>query len=229
MTVQLCVFDAYGTIFDVDAAARILAARDEGAALAAHWPALSQLWRRKQLEYSWLRAASGHHADFWTVTEQALDWTLASLALPALFPLRAQLLKLYWELPAFPEASAALGALRARGHMLAMLSNGTPAMLDAAVSAAGLSRVFDALLSVEEVGRFKPAPEVYDLVETRFGTHPSEVLFISANGWDAAAAAAHGFRTVWLNRVKMPVENLFDGPDAILPDLSHLPDYCRKL
>jgi 2-haloacid dehalogenase len=79
------------------------------------------------------------------------------------------------------------------------------------------------------VGRFKPAPEVYDLVETRFGTHPSEVLFISANGWDAAAAAAHGFRTVWLNRAKMPVENLFDGPDAILPDLSHLPDYCRKL
>lgn len=229
MTVQLCVFDAYGTIFDVDAAARIIAQRPDGAALAAHWPHLSQLWRRKQLEYSWLRAASGHHTDFWTVTEQALDWTLAALKLPELMDLRAQLLQIYWELPAFPDAIAALGALRARGHMLAMLSNGTPQMLDAAVDAAGLSRVFDALLSVEDVGRFKPAPEVYDLVETRFGTHPSEVLFISANGWDAAAAAAHGFQTVWLNRAGMPVENLFAVPNAILPDLSHLPDHCRKL
>ncbi len=228
MKVQLCVFDAYGTIFDVDAAARTLAQRPEGAALAAHWPKLSQLWRRKQLEYSWLRSASGHHADFWQVTAEALDWTLEALNQPDVQPLRPQLLQLYWELPAFPEASAALGALRARGHMLAMLSNGTPAMLEAAVSAAGLSRVFDALLSVEEVGRFKPAPEVYDLVETRFGTHPSEVLFISANGWDAAAAAAHGFHAIWLNRAKLPVENLFAGPDVILPDLSHLPDYCRK-
>jgi 2-haloacid dehalogenase len=229
MTVQLCVFDAYGTIFDVDAAARNLAQRPDGAALAAHWPQLSQLWRRKQLEYSWLRVASGHHADFWQVTQDALDWTLAALALPELRPLRAELLQLYWELPAFGDASATLGALRARGHVLAMLSNGTPAMLDAAVTAAGLSRVFDAVLSVEEVGCFKPAPAVYELVGTRFGTHPSEVMFISANGWDAAAAAAHGFHTVWLNRAGLPVENLFAGPHAILPDLSHLPDYCRKL
>ena len=229
MAVRLCVFDAYGTIFDVDAAARVLAARPEGAALVPHWPALSQLWRRKQLEYSWLRAAAGAHADFWTVTQDALDWTLEALAIADLRPLRGPLLQLYWELPAFPEAATTLGALRARGHMLAMLSNGTPPMLEAATRAAGLSRVFDALLSVEEVGRYKPAPEVYDLVGTRFGTHPSEVLFISANGWDAAAAAAHGFHTVWLNRAGLPVERLHGLPDTILPDLSDLPDHCRRL
>lgn len=229
MTIRLCVFDAYGTIFDVDAAARIIATQPDGAVLAAHWPRLSQLWRRKQLEYSWLRTAAGHHADFWVVTQDALDWALSALKLPDLLPLRAQLLQIYWELPAYADASAALGALRARGHMLAMLSNGTPAMLDAAVNAAGLSRVFDALLSVEDVGRFKPAPEVYDMVETRLGTHPSEVLFISANGWDAAAAAAHGFHTIWLNRKGLPVENLFAVPNTVLPDLSHLPNFCRKL
>lgn len=229
MAVRLCVFDAYGTIFDVDAAARVLAASPEGAALVPHWPRLSDIWRRKQLEYSWLRAAAGVHADFWQVTQEALDWTFETLAIPDLLPLRAQLLQLYRALPAFPDVAPALGALRARGHVLAILSNGSPAMLEEATEAAGLARVFDALLSVEAVGRFKPAPEVYDLVEARFGTHPSEVLFISANGWDAAAAAGHGFHTVWLNRRRMPVERLYAVPDAILPDLSPLPDYCRKL
>lgn len=229
MTVQLCVFDAYGTIFDVDAAARAVAASPEGAALAAVWPQLSQMWRRKQLEYSWLRAVAGQHADFWQVTQDALDWTLDWLGDASLRKLRPKLLDLYWHLPAYPDAAPALGALRARGHMLAILSNGTPAMLGSACAGAQLTRVFDALLSVEEVGRFKPAPEVYELVQTRLGTHPSEVLFISANGWDAAAAAAHGFRTVWINRAGLPVDRLHGQPHAILPDLSSLPDHCRRL
>ena len=229
MAVRLCVFDAYGTILDVDAAARRLAASPDGAPLQPHWPRLSELWRRKQLEYSWLRAAAGAHADFWQVTQDALDWTLDALDVPDLRPCRAQLLQLYRVLPAFADVTPALGALRARGHALAILSNGSPAMLEDAFAAAGLSRVFDALLSVEAVGRFKPAPEVYDLVEQRFGTHPSEVLFVSANGWDAAAAAAHGFRTIWLNRRNMPVERLHAVPETILPDLTPLPDHLRKL
>jgi 2-haloacid dehalogenase len=229
MAVRLCVFDAYGTILDVDAAARGLATSSEGAALAPHWPRLSRLWRRKQLEYTWLRAAAGVHADFWTVTQDALDWTLEAVGEPDLLALRARLLQLYRALPAFPDVAPALGALRARGQVLAILSNGSPAMLEEATEAAGLGRVFDALLSVEAVGRFKPAPEVYGLVEDRFGTHPSEVLFISANGWDAAAAAGHGFATVWLNRANLPVERLYAVPDTILPDLSGLPDHCRKL
>lgn len=229
MTGRLCVFDAYGTIFDVDGAARALAATPQGAALAPHWPRLSRLWRRKQLEYTWLRAAAGVHADFWTVTQDALDWTIEALALPDLRPLRGDLLQLYRRLPAFPDVAPALGALRARGHVLAILSNGTPDMLEEAAEHAGLTRVFDALLSVETVGRYKPAPEVYAMVEERFGSHPSEVLFISANGWDAAAAAGYGFHTVWLNRARLPVERLQARPETILPDLSTLPDLCRKL
>ena len=207
MATTTCIFDAYGTLFDVAAAARLAAAEPRRAALAAVWPRLADDWRRKQLEYSWLRAVMGRHADFWTVTEDALDWALEAngLADPELRP---RLLALYRELPAYAEVPTTLAALKARGLATAILSNGSPPMLAAAVASAGIGSLLDDVLSVESVGVFKPDARVYGLVTERFGCARDEVLFVSSNGWDAAAAAGYGFRTAWVNRAGLPVERL---------------------
>lgn len=219
---RLCVFDAYGTLFDVAAAARIAAAAPEAAAWAARWPKLAAEWRRKQLEYTWLRAVAGAHTDFWQVTQDALDWALAAEQLtdPAL---RQRLLDLYFELAAFDEVPAVLATLQARGVQLAILSNGAPAMLDAAVRSAGLAPLFDAVLSVEEAGVFKPHRHVYDLVGKRFGIAPAEVAFVSSNGWDACSAAAYGFHTIWVNRAGEPLDRLHARPAHVIADLAALP------
>jgi 2-haloacid dehalogenase len=226
--IRLAVFDAYGTLFDVAGAARAAAAAPGGAAIAALWPRLAEDWRRKQLEYSWLRAITGDHADFARVTADALDWAMAAHGLtdPAL---RARLLALYDALPAFPEVADTLETLRAQGLARAILSNGSPAMLDAATRAAGLADRFDAVLSVEAAGIFKPSARVYALVGDRFGTAPGEGLFVSSNGWDVAGAARAGFVTVWVNRAGLPQDRLPHGPAHILPDLSGLPDLLRGM
>ena len=228
MPIKACVFDAYGTLFDVGAAARTAAAEPGAEGWAGHWPALAERWRLKQLQYTWLRAVMGEHTDFWQVTRDGLDWALASLDLtdPAL---RERLLALYWELDAYAEVPATLAALKAAGHRTAILSNGSPAMLDGAVGSAGIGGVLDAVLSVEAVGTFKPASAVYDLVGARFGIAAGEVLFVSSNGWDAAAAAGYGFRTAWVNRAGDPVERLPARPDRILPDLSPIPGLAAEL
>jgi len=216
---MLIVFDAYGTLFDVDGAARAAA---QGAAWADLWPALSADWRAKQLAYSWLRTAAGRHADFEVVTADALDWTLARHGLtdPGL---RADLLALYRRLPAFPEVPATLAHLRDRGARLAILSNGTPGMLADAVQAAGLAGVFEGVLSVEAAGAFKPAPQVYALVQSRLGPPPAQTVFVSSNGWDAQAAAAFGMRAVWVNRSDAPPERLPGTLTATLANLAALP------
>ena len=218
-----CVFDAYGTLFDTGAAARRLAAEPGREAFAAAAERIAARWRDKQLQYTWLRAVAGRHADFRRVTEDALDWALEAEGL-ADDALRADLMALYDRLGAYPEAEVALAALRLRGLATAILSNGTPGMLEAAVSSAGLGAHLDAVLSVEAVGVFKPHSSVYDLVGRRFGTRPEEVLFVSANGWDAAAGAAYGFRTVWVNRRAEPVDRLPGRPDHVVPDLATVPD-----
>ena len=219
---MLAVFDAYGTLFDVDGAARIAAAEPGADAWADRWPALAADWRAKQLAYTWLRATAGRHADFETVTADALDWALArhGLADPAL---RDRLLALYRVLPPFPEVPAMLERLKGAGWRLAILSNGTPGMLADAVASAGLGGVFDAVLSVETVGVFKPAPQVYALVARHFGTEAPATTFVSSNGWDAQAAAAFGMRAVWVNRTGAPAERLPGTLAATLPDLSALP------
>ncbi|PYC46498.1 haloacid dehalogenase type II [Litorivita pollutaquae] len=219
MPVTTCIFDAYGTLFDVNAAARIAAAEPGAGALATHWPSVAENWRRKQLEYSWLRAVMGAHCDFWQVTQDGLDWALEAEGLtePAL---RERLLQLYWELPAYAEVPKMLDALKARGLNTAILSNGSPEMLAGAVQSAGLGAVLDDVLSVESVGIFKPAKTVYDLVGARFGCAPDEVLFVSSNGWDAAAAAAYGFTTAWVNRNGAPIDRLPATPQRVLPDLT---------
>jgi 2-haloacid dehalogenase len=219
---RLCVFDAYGTLFDVAAAARAASAEPGAGGWAARWPALSAHWRRKQLEYTWLRAIAGAHTDFWQVTQDALDWAMESEGLddPAL---RQRLLDLYHELAAFPEVPGVLAALKAQGLQLAILSNGAPAMLDAAARSAGIIGVLDAILSVEDVGVFKPHRAVYELVGARFGTDPSQVAFVSSNGWDACAAAAFGFHAIWVNRDGAPMDRLHGRPARVLRDLAGLP------
>ncbi len=224
MQVTTCVFDAYGTLFDVAAAARRAAAEPGRDHFAAHWPAIAEKWRLKQLQYTWLRAVTGDHAGFWQVTQDGLDWALESEGLADDTDLRARLLQLYRELDAFPEVPDMLAALKESGKSTAILSNGTPDMLDAAVQSAGIGALLDDVLSVETVGIFKPARVVYDLVGQRFGCAPGEVLFVSSNGWDACAAAAYGFGTVWVNRAGDPLDRLPAAPDRQLPDLSGLPD-----
>ena len=196
------VFDAYGTLFDVDAAARRAAAEPGREGLAAVWPQLARDWRDRQLQYTWLRSIAGAHADFETVTGEALDWALEAAGLAGDAALRARLMALYRELDAYPEVPAMLAALKAAGRPAAILSNGAPEMLAATVRAAGLEGAFDAVLSVEAVGVYKPARAVYDLVAGRFGCAPEDVLFVSSNGWDAGCAAGYGFRTVWANRAR---------------------------
>lgn len=222
MTMKACVFDAYGTLFDVAAAAREAAAEPAYAGLEESWPVLAADWRSKQLEYTWLRAITGAHADFWQVTQDGLDWALekARLTDPAL---RARLLQLYKELSAYPEVCEMLRELKARGKTTAILSNGAPDMLASATQSAGISDLLDAMLSVEEVGIFKPAPAVYDLVEKRLSTSPAETLFVSSNGWDVCSAAAYGFRTAWVNRTGQPLDRLDARPDFILQDLTEIP------
>ncbi|MCA0271086.1 MAG: haloacid dehalogenase type II [Proteobacteria bacterium] len=223
MTITTCIFDAYGTLFDVSSAARAAAAEPGREALAQVWPVLSENWRRKQLEYTWLRAVMGAHCDFWQVTQDGLDWAMEAAGLDDA-GLRERLLALYRELAAYPEVPAMLAALKARGLATAILSNGSPSMLDDAVRSAGIGGLLDDLLSVESAGVYKPHARVYALVTERFSCLPDEVLFVSSNGWDAAGAAAFGFTTAWVNRAGLPMDRLPAKPQYILPDLTPIPD-----
>lgn len=215
------VFDAYGTLFDITSAASRAATEAGGEALAQAWPRLAADWRRKQLEYTWLRTMTGTYADFAAVTKDALDWALDShdLTDPAL---RTRLLALYEELTAFPEVPDVLSNLKASGYRLAILSNGTPAMLEAATSAAGIADRFDAILSADPLRLYKPAHQVYAQVEARLDAKPAQTLFVSSNGWDIAGAAHFGLWTAWVNRAKDPVDRLAARPAHIIPDLTHL-------
>ena len=223
MAVSVCVFDAYGTLFDVNAAARRAAAEPGAAHLAEVWPALARDWRMKQLQYTWLRAVAGRHVDFWQVTEDGLDWAMEAAGLDD-DALRRRLLDLYRELDAYPEVPEMLARLKAAGIATAILSNGAPEMLASAVTSAGLGGVLDEVLSVEDVGVFKPHDRVYDLVIDTFGGPKRNVLFVSSNGWDAAGAAGYGFRSVWVNRAGEPVDRLYASPDHIMPDLTTIPE-----
>jgi 2-haloacid dehalogenase len=215
--VDACVFDAYGTLFDFNSAAS--AAKDE---LGDDWQRLSELWRLKQLQYTWLRGLAQHHAGFWQVTGDALDFALATLKIerPGL---RHRLMNLYLQLKTYPEVPAMLAELKQRGMKLAILSNGTPAMLAAVVNNSGLEAVFDAVLSVEEVGVYKPHPSVYGLAAQRLALTPERICFLSSNGWDAYSAKAFGFQVLWCNRFGQAPERIPSTPDAEIGDLSALP------
>ncbi len=215
--IRACVFDAYGTLFDFGSAAAGCAdvLGDRAAPLTA-------LWRDKQLQYSWLRGLQGRHADFWQVTGDALDYTLETVGLsdPGL---RARLMDLYLTLSAFPEVSVTLRRLKDAGLATAILSNGSPRMLAAAVEAAGIGALLDHVLSVETVGVFKPHPSVYQLALDRLGVPAAAIAFQSSNGWDAYAASAFGMRVVWCNRYGQRPERLPGAPDRVVQSLAELP------
>jgi len=228
MPVTTCIFDAYGTLFDVAAAARIAAKEPGREEFAAKWPQIAADWRSKQLQYTWLRAVSDTHIDFWKVTQHGLDYALEAAGLNSP-ELRERLLSLYWELSAFPEVPAMLAELKAAGLSTGILSNGSPEMLSGAVESAGIGELLDAVLSVESIGVFKPHASVYAMVEDRFGTTPEQVLFVSSNGWDASYASRHGFQTVWVNRAGEPMDRLPSDPQFTMSDLTGIPELARTL
>jgi 2-haloacid dehalogenase len=216
--VEACIFDAYGTLFDVSSVAR-----GAETALGDKAKDVLDLWRAKQLQYTWLRSLAGHHADFWQVTGEALNFALSSFNLDRA-DLKVQLMACYMSIPAYPEVSETLQRLKTSGMRLAILSNGSPAMLSAAVEHAGLSAFFDAVISVEEVGVFKPHPRVYALPEKHLGVAAERSCFISSNSWDAFSAKAFGYRVMWCNRFRQPPECLPSMPDGMIGDLSALPE-----
>jgi len=216
--IRACVFDAYGTLFDVASAAA-----QAKETLGDRWQPLAELWRAKQLQYTWLRSLMGRHADFWQVTGDALDFAMANLEIDAA-PVRERLMGLYLRLLAFPEVKDTLSRLKASGMKLAILSNGEPKMLAAAAGNAGIAGLLDAILSVEEVGVFKPHPSVYRLPVDRFGLSAGEMCFLSSNGWDAYAAKANGYRVLWCNRFGQAPERIPERPDGEIGTLAELPD-----
>jgi len=211
------VFDAYGTLFDWASAAE--RTRD---ALGDRWREFADLWRQKQLQYTWLRSLMGRHADFWQVTSQALDFTLESFGL-ADGALRPRLMGAYLNVAAYPDARACLELLRAAGLSTAILSNGEPHMLQAAVVSGGLGTLLDAVLSVEAAGIYKPHPSVYQLATERFGAAPGQLLLVSANGWDAWGASAFGMQVAWCNRTGQTPERLPGGPTWTVRSLAEVP------
>jgi 2-haloacid dehalogenase len=216
--IKACVFDAYGTLFDVHSAVG-----KYRVALGEVAGSVSALWRTKQLEYTWLRSLMGRHTDFWQVTGDALDYALDAHGVED-SGLRDQLMQAYLRLDCYPEVPTTLTWLKQHGVKTAILSNGSPLMLQAAVDGAGLGDLIDYNLSVEEVGIYKPDPRVYQLAVDRLGVAAAEISFQSSNAWDAAGAASFGFRVVWINRFGQRRERLPAGPGAEIGTLEGLID-----
>lgn len=211
------VFDAYGTLFDVHSAVGRHAARVGGAA-----DRMSEIWRTKQLEYTWVHGTIGRLATFWSLTEQALDYAIAASGAEVDDALRADLLDAYRELTPYPEVEGVLRRLKSAGARLAILSNGDPELLERAVDSAGLDGLFEHVLSVADAGTFKPSPLVYRLAVDAFDALPSAMIFCSSNRWDVAGAQAFGFETVWVNRLARPDEYAGMAPARTLPSLDGL-------
>lgn len=215
--VRAFLFDAYGTLFDIHAPTAAIAGE-----LGDVAQPLSDLWRQKQLQYTWLRSLMGLHVDFWQVTGDGLDYALAAHGIddPGI---RQRLMDLYEKLDAYPDAAGTLERLRDAGYPTGILSNGAPNMLDAAVQNSGLAPLLDEVISIEDAGIYKPSFRVYQLGVDRLGVAAGEIGFVSANAWDAAGAASFGFQVVHLNRFSQPPERLPGAPKAIIASLSELP------
>ena len=216
--IRACIFDAYGTLFDYRSAAS--SCRD---VLGEKFDQVNALWREKQLQYSWLRAIQGRHVDFWQVTGEALDFALDTAAI-ADSTVRDRLMAMYLKLDAFPEVPDMLKRLNVAGLKTAILSNGSPEMLDAAVRNAGIGSLLDAVLSVEAVGVYKPHPKVYQYAIDQLGIKAGEIAFQSSNAWDAHAASLCGMRVIWCNRYRQRTERLPGLPDFEIASLAELPD-----
>ena len=215
--IQVCVFDAYGTLFDVHSAVGRHRAR-----LGEKADAVSALWRTKQLEYTWLRSLMHVYADFEQVTGEALEYAFAVNRIVDT-GLHDDLMSAYLQLDCYPEVPETLAGLRAAGMRTAILSNGSPSMLASAVASAGLADLLDEVISVHSLAVYKPHPDVYRMAPRRFGVEPRQVSFQSSNAWDVAGAASFGFRVAWVNRFGQVPERLPSGADAEIPSLAGLP------
>jgi len=215
--IEICVFDAYGTLYDFNSA--VARHRD---AIGPKADALSEMWRTKQIQYTWLRNSMSAYAPFWQVTGEALDNCLATFGITDR-SVREKLMGAYLALDPFPEVPAMLDKLKKAGKRLAILSNGNPAMLDPMVEASGLADKFEAVISVDAAKVFKVDPKTYDLVKKQTGVSSDKVCFLSSNCWDAHGAALYGFKTLWVNRGGLPEDNLPGTVVAHIKDLSHLP------
>jgi len=213
--IRACVFDAYGTLFDVHSAVGRHADRLPDAS------AVSLMWRTKQLEYTWLRSLMDRYVDFWQITQDTLDFALDTYRV-ADAELKDDLMQAYLELSCYPEVPSVLNGLKDRGFRCAVLSNGSPRMLGSAVENSGLQDVFDAVISIDAIGIYKPDPRVYQMAVDQLGVTPSEIAFQSSNAWDAAGAGAFGFKVAWINRFGQQPERLGIVADAELKDLTGL-------
>ncbi|HEY1997000.1 haloacid dehalogenase type II [Paraburkholderia sp.] len=217
-SIKACVFDAYGTLFDVHSA--VMKHADE---VGQHAEALSTVWRQRQLEYSWTRTLMNRYVDFWVLTGEALDFALRSYQLEGRAELKKTLMNAYFELSAYEDAAETLRRLREMGKKVAILSNGNDAMLRAAVSAAGIATVLDACLSVDELRIYKPDPRVYQFACDRLGVLPNQICFVSSNAWDLGGAATSGFNAVRVNRQNGPLEYEFAPLRGQVHALAELP------
>ena len=215
--INACVFDAYGTLFDVHSAVGKYIER-----LGDVSEQVSNIWRTKQLEYTWLRSLMKKHADFWQVTQDALDYALAVFNIKDK-QLRNDLINAYLELDCYPEVPDTLQKLKDSGQQIAILSNGSPAMLEAVVKSSGLEDLVEIILSVEMVGIFKPDPAVYQMAVNQLGVTAAEIVFMSSNAWDAVGATAFGLRVAWINRFAQRPERLPFQPDIEIKTLDQLP------
>ena len=219
--IKACVFDAYGTLFDVHSAVGKHRNR-----LGDRADQVSNLWRTKQLEYTWLRSLMGRHADFWRVTQDALDFAfdMHGINNP---DLHRDLMEAYLKLDCYPEVPEVLSILKSRGFRLAILSNGTPAMLEAAVKNSGIEDLIEKNFSVEDVGIFKPDFRVYQLAVDGLKVRSGEIVFQSSNAWDASGASAFGFKVAWVNRFGQSKERLPGQPDVEIKNLMELPAFLK--
>lgn len=211
-----CVFDAYGTLFDIHSPTAKIAGE-----LGDKAQSLSETWRQKQLQYTWLRSLMGEYADFEQVTGEGLAYAMAAHGIDDA-GIRDRLMALYMTLDAYPDAMFTLEALKGAGYATAILSNGSPKMLAAAVESTGLAPLLDEVLSVDEVGIYKPDRRVYQLAVDRMNASPDAICFVSANAWDCAGAANFGFRNVHINRFGQPPERLPGEPRAVIASLAEL-------
>ena len=216
--IKACVFDAYGTLFDVHSAVGKYSERLDDVS-----DQVSSIWRTKQLEYTWLRSLMKKHADFWQITQDALDYALDLFNIMDK-QLRNDLINAYLELECYPEVSDTLAKLKDSGQQIAILSNGSPDMLEAVVKSNGLEDLVQIILSVEMVGIFKPDPTVYQLAVDQLGVTAAEIIFMSSNAWDVVGATAFGLRVAWINRFAQRPERLPFQPDIEIKTLDELPN-----
>jgi len=214
--IEACIFDAYGTLFDVNAACRELSKE-----VGDSWEQLASLWRLRQVEYTWLRNSMDQYIDFWQITSDALDYAMETLGIENI-ELREDLLNLYLKLEAYPEVRGLLAKLKQRGLKTGILSNGSMKMLNSAVDNANIRDVLDVILSVEECEIYKPSSKVYDLVKIKMHINKENVLFFSSNAWDMHAASNYGFKTIWVNRFNGKLERLPGKPIEIVNSLEKI-------